>query len=137
MARLLGLGVILKFIMGRLTVPDIEGPMLENARLFVRWPSPTAPPSWHSTWTTSGIFTTQSTIAPPPAEPPMPELEHPTRTGRMRPRDHFSVSALLARHKPSLGALLIVIIPAQMRLIAPKRPWKPWNHARPRRDPRP
>ena len=42
--------------------------------------------------------------------------------GRMRPRDHFSVSAFWFAVNLLWGSLLIVTIPAQMRHIAPSRP---------------
>ena len=42
--------------------------------------------------------------------------------GRMRAKDHFSVSAFWLGINLLWGALLIVTIPAQMRQLAPKRP---------------
>jgi MFS family permease len=52
----------------------------------------------------------------------MPDLEAPSMERRLRPRDHFHLSAFWFGVNLLWGALLIVIIPAQMRQIAPHRP---------------
>lgn len=52
----------------------------------------------------------------------MPELQTSASDGPLRARDHFHLSAFWFGINLLWGALLIVVIPAQMRQIAPRRP---------------
>lgn len=52
----------------------------------------------------------------------MPELQTPASDGPLRARDHFHLSAFWFGINLLWGALLIVVIPVQMRQIAPRRP---------------